>query len=87
MKVINREIRTTAMFRCVVTFKNGTHKIIRMTIDLVAKVTTKFRNCRKSIFRDESILLFIGGESLNIAQIAQAKFINEITHEELLTIA
>lgn len=86
MKVIS-EIRTTAMFRCVLTFKNGTHKVIRMTIDLVAKVTTVFREAQKSIFRNEFHLLYIYDEPLNITQIAQAKFINERTNEELLTIA
>ncbi|SHL72782.1 hypothetical protein SAMN04488494_0581 [Xylanibacter ruminicola] len=80
-------IRTTAIFRCVVTFKNGTHKILRMTIDLVAKVTTKLRECQKNIFRDESWFILIGGEYLNLSEIAKAKFINERTEEEFVTIA
>ncbi len=86
MKII-REFRTTAIFKCLVTFKNGTHKILRMTIDLVARVTTKFRECQKSIFHDESWFILIGGEYLNLSEIAQAKFINEHTNEELVTIA
>lgn len=86
MKVIS-EIRTTAIFRCVLTFKNGTHKIIRMTIDWVAKITTVFRESQKSIFRNEVHLLYINDEQLNISDIAKAKFINERTEEEYLTIA
>ena len=87
MKIINEEIRTAAYFKCLVTFKNGTHKIIRMTIDYVAKLTAKFRECQRNVLCQESLLLFIGSELLNISEIAKAKFINEETNEELLTIA
>lgn len=80
-------IRTTAIFKCVVTFKNGTHKILRMTIDLVAKMTYQFRECKRSIFRNEFVLMYIGDDFLNLTDIKQAKFINERTSEEYLTLA
>jgi len=77
--------RSTSIFKCIVEFKNGTHKILRITSEMVAKITTLFRDCKRSIFHEE-ILLFVGGDYLSISQIARCKFIYENSHKELLTL-
>ena len=79
-------LRTTAIFKCIVTLKSGGHKILRVTNDYVAKITKLFRDYKKNIFKDESWLLIIGGDVLNISDIKEAKFINERTRDELLTL-
>lgn len=79
-------IRTTAIFRCVVTMKNGTHKIMRVTIDMVARITTAFREHQKSIFKDIDLLI-VGCDVLNFLLVDRIKFINERTNEEYLTLA
>ena len=79
-------LRTSAIFRCIVTFKNGTHAIIRMTIDMVAKITYEFRELQKNVFTETWLLWVTADEMLNLSEIKSCKFINERTGVELLTI-
>ena len=78
--------RTTAIFKCIVTFKNGSHRIVRMAIDMIAKLTYDFRQFQKNIFRETWLLAVTSEEVLNITEIKSCKFINEKTGLELLTI-
>ena len=39
-------------YKTIVTFRNGTHKILRMTRDLVAKFVYTFREMQKNPFGD-----------------------------------
>lgn len=79
-------LKTSAIFRCIVTFKNGTHAVIRMTIDMVAKITYEFRELQKNIFSEAWLLYVTSDEMLNLSEIKSCKFINERTGIELLTI-
>ena len=80
-------IRTTAIFKCIVTFKSGARRIIRMTIDKVAKFVTLFLEQQEHIFKDESYLFSLSSdEHLLMASVVGAKFINERTGEEFLSI-
>lgn len=80
--------RTNAIFKVIITFKNGAHKTLRVSIDMVAKLTTEFRNCQRNIFaKSETWFLFVTSEEvLNLSEIKSCKFINERTGLELLTI-
>ena len=81
MKKRNFQLRTTAIFKCIVTFKSGAHRIIRMTIDNVAKLVNVF------VFRDESYLFYLSeDEALLMKFVVGMKIINERTGEELLTL-
>ena len=78
---------TTAIFKCIVTLKSGTHRIIRMTIDKVAKFVNLFKEQQTNVFNDESYLFFLSeDEALLMASVAGAKFINERTGEEFLSL-
>lgn len=79
--------RTTVIFRCIVTLKNGAHKVLRMTIDKVSRFVYLFRSQQSNPFSDESYLFDLyNDEFLLMASVAGAKFINERTGEELLSI-
>ena len=80
-------MRTTAIFRCIVTLKSGARKIIRMTIDKVAKFVYLFRSQQKNPFNNESYLFGLcEDEYLLMASVEGAKFINERTGEEFLSL-
>lgn len=80
-------IRTTAIFKCIVTLKSGAHRIIRMTIDKVAKFVNLFKEQQTNVFKDESYLFDLSeDEALLMASVAGAKFINERTGEEFLSL-
>lgn len=80
--------RSSSMFRGVVTMNNGTHKIIRVGVQMVARITTMFREEKKNIFGDEQNLLALAGDDiLNISEVKSIKFMYEHSHEELLTLA
>jgi hypothetical protein len=81
-------IKTTAIFRCIVTFKDGAHKIIRMTIDKVAHFVYLFRQQERNIFVDETCLFeMCENEWLCMSSVAGAKFINDRTDQEFLSIS
>ena len=74
-------------YRTIVTFKNGTHKILRMTRDLVAKFVTLFREMQKSLFNDLYAWNMPGDEYLLMNRISNVKFIDEYTGDELLSLS
>ncbi len=80
--------KSSSMFRGVVTMNNGTHKIIRVGVQMVARITTMFKEEKKNVFRNEKNLLVLAGEDiLNISDVKSIKFMYEYNHEELLTLA
>ena len=76
--------RTTAMFRCVITLKNGMHKVVRMTIDKVAHITHEFRELQNKLWDD--VQLDISGIVISLRDIQKMRFINERTNELLLDV-
>ena len=42
--------KSSSMFRGVVTMNNGTHKIIRVGVQMVARITTMFKEEKKNVF-------------------------------------
>ena len=74
-------------YRTIVTFKNGTHKILRMTRDLVAKFVTLFREMQKIPFNDLYAWNMPGDEYLLMNRISNVKFIDEYTGDELLSLS
>lgn len=78
--------KTNQIFKAIVMFKNGTHKILRITIDLVAKITYDFREFQKNIFKETWLLSITEEEVLNISAVKSCRFIEERTGEEFLTI-
>ena len=78
----NKLFKTTAIFKCIITLKNGAHKIVRMTIDKVASVTCAVRDL-KNIW-----LVSKRHKELEVQayQIAVCRFINERTGQELIAL-
>ena len=74
-------------FKAIVTLKNGAHKIIRMSREMVAHIVTEFRKMQHNIFNDVVIIEAAAEEFLCLNDIKSCKFINEYTREELLTLA
>ena len=74
-------------YRTIVTFKNGTHKILRMTRDLVAKFVTLFREMQENPFNDLYAWNMPGDEYLLMNRISNVKFIDEYTGDELLSLS
>jgi len=74
-------------FKCIVTFANGRHKIIRMLREEIAHIVYKFRQMRKSLWRDEEVEVEVGGVKLCLNECLKMKFFNEYTGEEFLTLA
>lgn len=72
-------------YKAIVTLKNGAHKLIRVSYRMVAHLNAKFQEVKRSIFND-IVTVEICGYKLCINDILKCKFINERTHEELLTI-
>ena len=79
--------RTTAIFKCIVTLKSGAHRIIRMTIDKVAEFVNLFKEQQANVFNNESYLFDLSEDEARLmASVAGAKFINERTGEEFLSL-
>ena len=74
-------------YKAIVTFKNGTHGIIRMTRDLVAKFVYMFREMQKNPFGDLYLWPLYDNEYMNMNVVASTRFINEYTGEEYLSLA
>lgn len=72
-------------FKTIVTLTNGCHKILRLSKSDVAHFVFELRKFRTSIFRDIAFLA-LNGVSLCLNEILCAKFINEWTGEELLSV-
>ena len=80
-------MRTTAIFKCVVTLSNGMHKIVRMTIDKVAKLCTAFRQKKEMPWLQKRYDEFFGELGIRPNEFVSCRFINERTGEELLSLA
>lgn len=83
----NKLFKTTAIFKCIITLKSGARKIIRMTIDKVAKFVTLFREQQELVFKNESYLFKLSAdECLLMSAVDGARFINERTGQEFLSL-
>lgn len=83
----NKLFKTTAIFKCIINLKSGTHMIIRLTIDKVARFVKMFREQQEHIFKNESYLFELpSNECLLMSAVTGAKFINERTGQEFLSI-
>lgn len=74
-------------YRTIVTFKNGRHMILRMTRDLVAKFVRMFRHMQDNPFSDLYLWRLYGDEYMNMSTISGARFIDEYTGEEFLSLS
>lgn len=83
---MSKIIRTTAVFKCVVTLSNGMHKIVRMTIDKVAQFAAAMRELRNSPWLTARYEKFFESIEVDFRQIKSCKFINERTMETLIEI-
>ena len=79
-------IKTTAIFRCVLTLSNGTHKIVRMTIDKVAQLCAAVRQLRDFSMLVERYERLFSEIGIHPEDFACCKFINERTGEVLIEI-
>lgn len=69
-------------YKAIVTLKNGGHKIMRMTRDVMAHMVSEFRKMQRSIFNDK-VELSVNGSCIILNEIKALLFINEWTGERL----
>lgn len=69
-------------YKCVVTLRNGAHKIVRMTKDVMAHLVSEFRKCQRDIFADRKEIV-IHDVLLLLNDVKMLLFINEYTGERL----
>ena len=81
-----RILRTTAIFRCIITMQDGFHKTVRMTVDKVAKMCSALKELRESPWLTRRYEDFFHEIGIDFRQVARCKFINERTNEVLLEI-
>ena len=72
-------------FKLIVTLKDGSHKILRVTKDIVAKLCYRFRQMQKNLFFDIYIVV-VNDFALVLNNCRQLRFIYEDTHREYLTL-
>ena len=82
----NKLFKTTAIFKCIITLKNGAHKIVRMTIDKVASVTCAVRDLKNVGIVSKRHVYLLKQLEIQAYQIAGCRFINERTGQELLSL-
>lgn len=82
----NKLFKTTAIFKCIITLKNGAHKIVRMTIDKVASVTCAVRDLKSIGLVSKRHIEILKELEIQAYQIAGCRFINERTGQELLSL-
>ena len=82
----NKLFKTTAIFKCIITLKNGAHKIVRMTIDKVASVTCAVRDLKNVGLVSKRHIEILKEFEIQAYQIAGCRFINERTGQELLSL-
>jgi len=70
-------------YRCIVTMKNGSHKIVRMAKNVMAHVVYEFRKYQQSIFSDIVLLELPADVWLLLNEVKNLVFINEYTGEKL----
>lgn len=80
-------IRTTAIFRCIVTLSNGFHKTVRMTIDKVARMAAAVRQLRDMPWLTDRYSEMFDELEINPKDFVSCKFINERTGESYLELA
>ena len=75
-------------FKAIVTFKDGTHFILRFSKRMVASFVYAFREMQRNIFKNDNVLWkYLDDEWLNLSFIESCKFIDNRTHSEYLTVA
>ena len=74
------------VYKVIVTLKNGSHRIMRATKDIVAHIVTEFRKMQHNIFNDV-VCVVVNGTVLVLNDCENMKFINEYTREEFLAIS
>jgi len=82
----NKLFKTTAIFKCIITLKNGAHKTVRMTIDKVASVTCAVRDLKSIGLVSKRHIEILKELEIQAYQIAECRFINERTGQELLSL-
>lgn len=70
-------------YKCIVTMKNGSHKIVRMAKNVMAHVVYEFRKFQQSIFSDIVLLELPADVYLMLNDVKSLLFINEWTGEKL----
>ena len=78
---------SSAVYKCIMKFKNGSHRVIQISWRLVATIVTRFRELKEDIFARQFLLKIADGDYINLTDVVEAKFINERTDEEYLTLA
>ena len=77
---------TKAIFRCIVTLKNGFHKILRLTIDKVATFNAAFKQVKENGLLCSRYVEFMKTMDLDGYEIHSCKFVNERTGELFLSL-
>jgi len=70
-------------YKCIVTLKNGAHRIVRMTKDVMATLTYAFRRNQSDPWLTKRYADVFKRFDLLPSQIASLLFINEYTGERL----
>lgn len=84
---MNYIFKTTAVFKCIITLKSGAHRIIRMSIDKVAKFNAAIRQARDLGLLNRRYSEFLNDLELKAQEILSYRIINERTGEEFLSVA
>lgn len=79
-------MRTTAIFKCIVTLANGTHRIVRVTIDKVARIVSAVRELGSPWLNDRCQQTF-RQMGISPKDFVSCRFLNERTGEELLSLS
>jgi len=83
-RIINPELKTTAIFKCIVTLKNGLHKTVRMTVEKVTTFFTALRMLKESPWLTSRYEEFFREIGIDFRDISHCKFINERTRDVLI---
>lgn len=70
-------------YKCIVTLTNGAHRIVRMTVDVMAKFITAFRERQRAPWLCKRYEEFFRSLELLPSQVKSLLFINEYTGERL----
>ena len=83
---MNYIFKTTAVFKCIITLKSGAHRIIRMSIDKVAKLNAAISQSREFGSLNQRYTDFMTELELKAYEILSCRIINERTGRELLSL-
>lgn len=83
---MKKELKTTAMFKIVMTLKNGAHKILRMTIDKVAMLNAAIRQAKEYGMINNRYRDFLTAIGVELSKFHSCKVINERTGELFLAL-